>query len=169
MTWLDWIALAMALGFALQGMLKGVVAALLGAVAVVVAYVGAAIVLPHVGGYLVVGTPLPAEWARLIGFLLSFSLFYLLLAVLISIMPGAKRPGSHAQTLGIFAGLLKAAAVAMAGVGILLASPLTEPFRKDVDRSVIVQHLGTMQQSGIQQLRKISPVTFEPIGPDARF
>lgn len=169
MTWLDWIALAMALGFALQGMFKGALAALLGALAIVVSYVGAAIVLPQIGGYLAAGTPLPAEWARLFGFVLTFGVLYLLLALLISVMPGAKRPGSHAQVLGIFTGLLKALAVAMAGVGILLASPLTEPFRKDIDRSAIVQHIGVMQKSGIQHLRRISPVPFEPIGPDSRF
>lgn len=168
-TWLDWIAVVMLIGFVVQGMLKGGVASLLGAVALVVAYAAAAIAFPALGERIAKGSPLPLEWGHTVGFALAFLVAYTLLVVLISILPGGKRPGFFAQLFGIFTGALKALVAAMAGVGILLASPLSETIAQDVDRSPIVRHVAAAQRGAITHLVRISPIPFPPIGPDHKF
>jgi uncharacterized membrane protein required for colicin V production len=169
MTWLDWVAVAMAVYFVAQGLFKGVTAAALGALAIVVAYVGAALALPAVGSRVEAATPLPAEWARLVGFVLTFLVLYTVLALLISILPGGKRPSLPAQVLGLFAGAAKATVAVLALVGILLASPLSDAFGQDVERSPIVRHVAGLQRQGVQALLRISPAKFPPVGPDHKF
>lgn len=169
MTWLDWVAVAMAVYFVAQGLFKGVTAAVLGALAIVVAYVGAALVLPAVGQRVEAATPLPAEWARLAGFVITLVVVYAALALLISILPGGKRPSLPAQVLGLFAGAAKAAVAVMALVGILLASPLSGAFGQDIERSPIVRYAAGLQRQSILALQRISPVPFPPVGPDHRF
>lgn len=168
-TWLDWIVVVMLIGFVLQGMFKGGVASLLGAAALVVAYAAAAIVFPTLGERITRGSPLPLEWGRSVGFVLAFLVVYAVMAVLISILPGGKRPGLFAQLLGIFTGALKALVAAMAGVGILLASPLSDAIAQDVERSPIVRYVAAAQRGAIPHLQRISPVPFPPVGPDHRF
>lgn len=168
-TWLDWIAVVMLIGFVVQGMLKGGVASLLGAAALVVAYAAAAIAFPALGERITRGSPLPLEWGRTVGFVLAFLVAYTLLAVLISILPGGKRPGLYAQLLGILTGALKALVAAMAGVGILLASPLSDAIAQDVERSPIVRYVAAAQRGAVTHLQRISPIPFPPIGPDHRF
>lgn len=169
MTWLDWVAVAMTVYFVAQGLFKGVTAAALGALAMVVAYAVAALALPAVGQRVEAATPLPAEWARLAGFVLTFVVLYTVLALLISILPGGKRPSLPAQVLGLFAGAAKAVVAVLALVGILLASPLSEAFAQDTERSPIVRYAAGLQRQGIQALLRISPVKFPPVGPDHKF
>lgn len=169
MTWMDWIVVAMVIGFVVQGMFKGAVASLLGAVALVLAYVGAAIAFPALGERITRGSPLPLDWGRTVGFVVAFLVGYTVLAVLISILPGAQRPRLQAQLLGIVTGALKALVAAMAGVGILLASPLSDAFAQDVERSPIVWYVAQAQRGAILHLQRIIPIPFPPVGPDHKF
>jgi hypothetical protein len=169
MTWLDWVGIAMFVYFIVQGLIKGVAAALLGAVTATLAYVLAAIILPGLGGSLAEATPLPAEWDRLILFVFMFLVFYLLGMLIISVLPGGKQPSLLAQVLGVAAGAVKALVVSMAVVGILLASPLSDAIAQDVERSSVVQYIAAMQKQYVQELRRISPVPFPPVGPDSKF
>jgi uncharacterized membrane protein required for colicin V production len=169
MTWLDWVVIAMFVYFTVQGLIKGAAAALLGALTAVLAYVLSAIVLPSLGGRLAEATPLPAEWDRLILFVFMFLVFYLLGMLIISVLPGGKRPSMPAQVLGVAAGAIKALVVSMAAVGILLASPLSDAMAQDIDRSSLVRYVAVMQKQFIQELRRMSPVPFPPVGPDAKF
>lgn len=168
-TWLDWIAVVMLIGFVVQGMFKGGIASLLGALALTVAYAAAAVAFPALGERITRGSPLPLEWGRAVGFVLAFLAAYTVLAVLISILPGGKRPSMPSQVLGIFTGALKALVAAMAGVGILLASPLSGTIAQDVERSPIVRHVAAAQRGAIVQLQGISPIPFPPVGPDHKF
>jgi hypothetical protein len=52
---------------------------------------------------------------------------------------------------------------------VLLASPLSDAIAQDVDRSSLVKYIAVMQKQYIQELRRISPVPFPPVGPDAKF
>ncbi len=176
MTWLDWVMVAMAIWFVLQGLLKGFTTAWLGAVAVIVAYVGSAMAMPVVGesfGRWVDGLSSSAEftadWARTVGFVMTFVLAYAILSLLISILPGAKRPEIAGQLLGAGMGLIKALMASAALVGILLASPLSKGVAEDLSRSLVAGHVATIQREGIQALRNASPVSFEPYGPDKKF
>jgi uncharacterized membrane protein required for colicin V production len=169
MTWLDWIVIALGIAFMVQGLFKGVTTLLLSALAIVVAYVGAAILLPTLGDRLARATPMPEGWGRMAGFLAIFFVLYVVLGLVISVLPGGKRPASAAQILGLFAGALKALVASMAAVGILLASPLADAFVKDVERSPIAKYVADAQRSSIQDLLNISPIKFPPIGPDSKF
>jgi uncharacterized membrane protein required for colicin V production len=172
MTWLDWVVVALFVYFIVQGLLKGATAALLGTVAVVLAYVLAAVLLPRVGAAFVDSALMPQaltpEWRRMIAFTLTFALLYLVFMLVISILPGAKQPMMLVQILGLAAGAIKALAVSMALAGILLASP-SPGLRQDVERSALVRYVAVLQRQYIQDIRRVSPVPFPPVGPDSKF
>jgi uncharacterized membrane protein required for colicin V production len=173
MTWLYWVVVALTVYFVAQGLIKGATVAALGALAAGVAYVLAAMLLPAVGEMLVKSTLMPQdltpEWRRAVGFTATFGLLYLVFMVLISIMPGAKRPSTPAQMLGVIAGGVKSLMVSMAIVGILLASPLSPALGQDVERSALLRFVAGFQQRYIQGVRSISPIPFPPVGPDSKF
>lgn len=169
MTWLDWIVIALSIGFIVQGLFKGVTTVALSTLAIAVAYVVAALLLPTLGESLAHMTPMPPGWGRMAGFLIVFFATYVVLSLVISVLPGGKRPASSAQILGMFAGALKALVAAMAGAGILLASPMADTFAKDIERSPIVRYAADLQRNAMRSLVNVSPIKFPPVGPDAKF
>ena len=176
MTWLDWVMVAMVIWFVLQGLLKGVVVPLLGVGAVIADYVISAIAMPVAGlpiakwtDSLIVSAEFTEDWARTVGFVATFVILYALFSLLISLLPGAKRPEMSGQLLGVGMGLVKALVASMALVGILLASPLSKGVAEDVSRSAVATHVAAFQREGIQTLRRASPVAFPPYGPDQKF
>lgn len=173
MTWLDWVVIALTVYFIAQGLIKGAAAAALGALAAGMAYVLAAVLLPTVGDLLVKSTLMPPdlspEWRRTVGFTVTFAVLYLVFMVLISLTPGAKRPSTPAQILGLVAGGFKALVVSMAVVGLLLATPLSPALAQDVERSAILRFVAGMQKGFIQAIRSVSPIPFPPVGPDSKF
>jgi uncharacterized membrane protein required for colicin V production len=176
MTWLDWVMVALAIWFVLQGLLKGFTVAALGAVAVLVAYVGSAVAMPSVGdplgkwvNNLISSAEFTTEWARTVGFSMVFVFLYALIVLLIGFLPGAKRPEMTGQLLGAGMGLVKALFASAALVGILLASPLSKGVADDLTRSLFAGHVAAIQREGIQTLRNAIPVSFEPYGPDKKF
>jgi len=174
MTWLDWLVIAMAIYFVFQGLTKGATLSLLTGLGIVVSYVVAAALLATVGEVIANALvssikDLPKEWGRTVGFVLPFVLVYLLLSLLISLMPGGKRPASQAQLLGVVAGGLKAYVAAMALVGVMLATPLSDGIAKDIERSAVVRPVAVGQRTSIKQLRTLSPIPFPPVGPDYKF
>jgi hypothetical protein len=92
-----------------------------------------------------------------------------LLSLLISLLPGAKRPEISGQLLGAGMGLVKALVASMALVGILLASPLGKGVAEDISRSIVATHVAALQRDGIQTLRRASPFGFPAYGPDQKF
>lgn len=174
MTWLDWVIVAMTIWFLLQGVLKGGLAAFLGAIAVIVSYIGAAIVLPTFGegiakALLASMKSLPADWARTVGFLVPFIIAYVAISILINFLPGGKRPSMLAQAIGVLTGLFKALVASMAVVGILMASPFSEAMTTDMQRSTIARPIADMQRAFIKRLAEGSPIPFPPVGPDHKF
>jgi len=173
MTWLDWGVIALSVYFVVQGLFKGAPVALLGALAIVVAYLVAALALPGVASVVVNVVRNPTEewtqWGRLIAFVMTFLGVYTVLVLLVSVLPGAKQPATQAQVLGAFGGLLKALAASMAALGILAASPYAGAIAQDLDRSLIAGHVAGMQAKYIQDLRRALPIEFAPIGPDHKF
>lgn len=171
MTWLDWLVVALFIYFIVQGLVKGVGAALLGALAVVLAYVLAAMALEPVGTMLQNSTLMPRdlspEWRRTVGFVATFGIFYLACMLLISILPGGKRPTTPTQVLGVFGGAVKATLASMALLGILLASPLAAGVGQDVQRSPMLRYLAELQRASVRSLRYVVP--FPPVGPDHKF
>jgi hypothetical protein len=178
MTWLDWLIVAMTIWFLVQGVLKGATAALLGAVAIAIAFLGSAMLLPGPGTGIAQALMTNIQdlragagpsWARTIGFLTPFAILYIVLLVLINVFPGGKRPSMLAQVIGVFTGLLKALTASMALVGILLASPFSEAIAADIERSSIAREVAEFQRLSIQRLSRISPIPFPPVGLDHKF
>lgn len=176
MTWLDWVMVAMAIWFVLQGLIKGVTVSLLGVVAVVAGYVISAMAMPVAGlplakwiDSLISSTEFTEEWARTVGFVVTYVFLYGLFTLLISLLPGAKRPEISGQLLGAAIGVVKALVASMALVGILLASPLAKGVAEDVSRSTVAGHVAALQRDGIQTLRHAIPFTFPAYGPDQKF
>ena len=169
MTWLDWVVIALFAYFVVQGLVKGVTAALLGAVVAVLAYVIAAIILPVVGERVAAASPMEPQWDRMAAFVVMFLVFYVLGSVMISLLPGGKRPSTLAQLFGVLAGGIKALAVALAVIGVLQASPRADAMAQDLERSSVARYVAVLQKQYIQDLRRISPVPFPPVGPDSKF
>ena len=179
MTWLDWLLVAMAIWFVVQGLLKGAVAAVLGALAIVISYVVAAIALPTFGEraaeamakmrLVELSAAEAASWGRAAVFAVTFVIAYVVLSLIINILPGGKLPGLQAQVLGVFTGLFKAFVASMALVGFLLASPLSSALSQDAQRSAFMRSVAEAQRTGIQTLQKLSPISFPPVGPDRKF
>jgi uncharacterized membrane protein required for colicin V production len=176
MTWLDWVMVAMGIWFVLQGLLKGVVVPLLGALGLVVAYVVSAMAMPVVGSpigrwidSLISSPEFTEDWGRTIGFVVTFVVLYAAFSLLISLLPGAKRPETAGQLLGVAMGLVKAVVASMALVGMLLASPLAKGVAEDVSRSTVAGAVAALQRQSIQALHRASPIAFPPYGPDHKF
>lgn len=176
MTWLDWIMVAMAIWFVLQGLIKGLVVALLGVVAVVAGYIISAMAMPVAGlpmarwiDSLIASPEFTEEWARTVGFVATYVILYGLFTLVISLLPGAKRPEISGQLLGAAMGLVKALVASMALVGVLLASPLAKGIAEDLSRSTVAGHIAVLQREGIQTLRRASPFDFPAYGPDQKF
>jgi uncharacterized membrane protein required for colicin V production len=174
MTWLDWIVVAMFIYFVIQGLFKGAAISALGALALTISYLVAALALPSLGavaaGMSLMPKDLSVEWRHAVAFIATFIFVYVLLLLLMSIlMPGAKRPGMQAQVLGIVFGAIKAFVAAIILVAVLLASPLGDAIAQDTQRSPIVRYIADVQRSFVRALQRISPVKFSPIGSDAKF
>jgi uncharacterized membrane protein required for colicin V production len=174
MTWLDWIVVAMFIYFVIQGLFKGAAISALGALALTIAYLIAAIALPSMGAVAADMSLMPRdlslEWRHAVAFIATFIFVYILLLLLMSILlPGAKRPGMQAQVLGIVFGAMKAFVAAMILVAVLLASPLGDAIAQDTQRSPIVRYIADVQRSYVRTLQGLSPIKFPPVGPDAKF
>jgi uncharacterized membrane protein required for colicin V production len=169
MTWLDWVVIALFVYFVVQGLVKGVTAALLGALVAILAYVFAAILLPVVGDRVAAASPLEPEWDRMAAFVGTYVVLYVVGSVMISLLPGGKRPSTLAQLFGVAAGAIKALTVALAVIGVLQASPYAVAMAQDLERSSVARYVAVLQKEYIQDLRRISPVPFPPVGPDSKF
>jgi hypothetical protein len=54
-------------------------------------------------------------------------------------------------------------------VGILQASPFSDAIGQDLGRSSVAGYVAMLQKQYIQDVRRISPVPFPPVGPDSKF
>jgi hypothetical protein len=176
MTWLDWVIVVMLVWFVIQGLLKGVTPIALGVVVIFAAFLVATLTLPTIGDALVAvkGPLLPpdleAGWRRMLGFVVTFAVVYFVLSLLINIMPGGKRPSSPAQILGVAGGVLKAAAMAMVFLGVLLASPSSAAIEKDLERSAFSGFVADLYRKNIgRDLQSATGIKLPAVDPDNKF
>jgi hypothetical protein len=176
MTWLDWVIIVMLVWFIIQGLLKGVTPIALGMLAVLASFLIATLTLPVIGDALVAvkGPLLPpdleAGWRRLLGFVVTFVVIYGVLSLLINIMPGGKRPSSPAQILGVAGGILKATAMSMVFLGVLLASPAGEAIGKDLERSAFSGFIADLYQKNFgKDLQSATGIKLPGVDPENKF
>lgn len=167
MTWIDWLTVAFLLLGVLQGVLRGWQSALLGALVAVLAFIGAAALLPlYAEG--VASLPLEAAWARTIAFgIVLLGLYTILSLVANAVVGTARRPRVEGQLAGALLGLVRGAAVALVVVGVLAATPRGEALTRDIRASRLGAPLLQAQRQLMRAVHQAIPA-IPPIGPDRR-
>lgn len=166
MTWLDWLTIALILAGLVQGVMRGWISALLGALVAILSFVIAAALYP-VSADGVQSISIPPEWSRTIIFLIIFGALHLIFSLYVGSLMGGERPRLEGQIPGGFVGFVRGLIVAMAVLGIFAASPYHEVVMKDLKSSPIARPVLGWQQSSMHALKVALRIT--PIGPDRVF
>jgi len=157
---------AFALFAALQGVRRGLWPALIGVLAVLGAYFAASVwyrpVAEAVRGYL----PLSESWAATIAFLALLLVAVELVSLLLTLRTSPDNVPAPSRALGLAVGALRGMTLATALLIVALASPPSDPVRRDVDRSVIAPHAVTAYREGLRALSVVLPPSLRPFGID---
>ena len=168
MTWIDWVIAAFVLFAALQGVRRGLWPALIGAVALLAAYLAASVwyrpVAEAVRGYL----PLSESWAASFAFLLLFLVAVEGVSLLVTLRTTTNDVPTSSRMLGLAVGAVRGITLATALLIVVLASPPSEPVRRDVDRSAIAPYAVKAYRGGMRALASILPPAVQPFGTDDR-
>ena len=166
MTWIDWVIAAFALFAALQGVRRGLWPALIGIVALLAAYLAASVwyrsVADAVRGYL----PLSESWAATIAFLVLLLVVVEVVSLLVTLRTTINNVPTSSRVLGLAVGALRGMGLATALLVVVLASPPSEPVRRDVDRSAIAPYAVNAYRGGMRALASILPPAVQPFGTD---
>lgn len=166
MSWIDWAIVAFALFAALQGLRRGVWAALIGVAAVIVSYLIASALYHPVGSLIHRFLRLSQGWSDTAAFALLLFLFYNVIAVLTMMAIGSERVPAPSRFLGMAVGAFRGVMLGTAVLIIALASPPGQPLRRDVGRSSIAPHTVTAYRGGLRSLAKVFPRNMQPFGTD---
>lgn len=170
MTWVDWAIAAFALFAALQGLRRGLVAALIGILAVLAAYLVASAWYETLGRAIHTWSRLSLSWANTAAFTVLLLLVYELIALLVSLAIRVKGIPVAMRLSGMVVGALRGVVLAAALLMVALAAPPGEPLRRDVDRSVIAPYAVAAYREGLRALAGVLPEGFAVFGTgSARF
>lgn len=166
MSWIDWAIVAFALFAALQGLRRGVYAALIGVPAVIVSYLIASALYSPIGSLFHRYLRLSTGWSGTLAFALLLFLFYNVIAVLTVMAIGSERVPAPSRFLGVAVGAFRGVLLGTAVLIIALASPPGQPLRRDVGRSSIAPHTLSAYREGLRSLARIFPRNMQPFGTD---
>jgi uncharacterized membrane protein required for colicin V production len=166
MTWIDWVMVAFALFAALQGIRRGLWAALTGIVALLAAYLAASVWFRSLAGAIRGYLPLTESWAAAIAFLALFLVIVELASLVVTLRTSANNIPPASRALGLAVGAVRGMTLATALLVVVLASPPAEPVRRDVDRSAIAPHAVNAYRGGLRALAVVLPPTAQPFGTD---
>lgn len=170
MTWVDWAIAAFALFAALQGLRRGLLAALIGILAVVAAYLVASAWYEPLGAFLHDSVRLSPSWSDTVAFAALLLLVYDVIAILVVMAIRADRVRAALRLSGMVVGALRGVVLASALLVVALASPPAEPLRRDVDRSAIAPYAVTAYRGGLRTLAGVLPSGIAVFGTeDVRF
>ena len=158
MTWIDWVIAGLLFLTALQGVQRGVRVSLLGALGVIISYLVASVWYRPLAELLIRSVLLSRGWAGVFAFTLVLLISYAAVGIAIIMFFEPRKISSTSQTLGAVVGALKGALLSMAGLAILLASPLGETIEKDVKASVLAPYFVQAQRAGVRGLGVILPI-----------
>jgi uncharacterized membrane protein required for colicin V production len=162
MNWVDWLIIAILLIGVGQGILRSWVAALLGALVIILAFLAAIVLLPYYGEG-VKSLPMPADWARTIAFTIVLIGFYVIFSIIGNTFLGGKRPRLEAQIAGGIVGLGRGIVASMVLVGLLAATPSGELLKRDINASLLGKPLLEWERQSIRLFPSLPP-----IGPDRK-
>ncbi len=170
MTWIDWLIVAILLFAALHGLRRGVMAAFIGAVGVICAYLAASVWHGSLAGVLVEGVHLPSPWAGTLAYATLLLTGYIFVGTAAAVLLENRTVAVPARLLGLVVGAAKGALLSAALLGVLLASPLSEPVARDSRRSVLAPYAVRVQRDGARSLAKVLPHGIHLFGvEDSRF
>jgi uncharacterized membrane protein required for colicin V production len=166
MTWIDWVMVAFVLFAALQGIRRGLWAALIGIVALLAAYLAASVwfhpLAEAIRGYL----PLSDSWAAAIAFLVLFVVIVEVVSLIVTLRTTANNVPPASRVLGLAVGAVRGLTLSTALLVVVLASPPSEPVRRDVDRSAVAPYAVNAYRGGLRALAAVLPPTAQPFGTD---
>lgn len=164
MSWIDWAIVSFALFAGLQGLRRGVFAALIGVPAVIVSYLIASALYQPTGSLIHRYLRLSPGWSATVAFAMLLFLFYNVVAVLTVMAIGSERVPAPSRFLGMAVGAFRGVVLGTAVLIIALASPPGQPLRRDVGRSAIAPHTLTAYRGALRSLAKIFPRNMQPFG-----
>lgn len=166
MTWIDWVMVAFTLFAALQGVRRGLWAALIGLIALLAAYLAASVwfrpLAEAVRGYL----PLSDGWAAAIAFLVLFLVLVEAVGLILTLRTTPNNVPPASRTLGLLVGAVRGLTLATALLVVVLASPPSEPVRRDVERSAVAPYALNAYRGGLRTLAAVLPPSVQPFGTD---
>src|SRR2546426_12349648 len=112
---------------ALHGLRRGIIAAFLGAVGVIIAYLAASIWYRPLASLISEGTHLVPAWANTVAYGALLISVYILIGTVAAIIADSYGLSGPKRVLGLLAGAAKGALLSAALLGLLLASPIGRP------------------------------------------
>src|SRR5438876_12310239 len=109
---------------ALHGLRRGIIAAFMGAVGVIVAYLAASIWYRPLASLLTEGTHLTRPWASTVAYGALLTSVYILIGTIAAIIADSYGLSGPKRVLGLVAGGVTGALLSAALVGLLLPSPV---------------------------------------------
>lgn len=161
---------AFALFAALQGVRRGLWPALIGVVAVLAAYLAASVwyrpLAAAIRGYL----PLSESGAATVAFLLFLLVVVELVSLVLTLRSTPDNVPAPSRALGLGVGAVRGMVLATSLLVVALASPLSAPVQRDVDRSSIAPYAVSVYRESLRALSGVLPPTVRPFGiDDTRF
>jgi len=163
-TWIDWVIAAFALFAALQGLKRGLLAALIGIVAVLASYLIASAWYHPIGDFVERSVRLSPAWGDTVAFAGLFLLAYDIVAVLTIMGVGDERIPLPSRISGMILGIVRGTLLATALLIIAQASPPGEPIRRDAERSTIAPVAMEAYRGGLRALGGLLPPSIQPFG-----
>jgi len=165
-TWLDWAIVSIMLFAALHGLRRGIIAAFIGAVGVIVAYLAASIWYRPLASLLTEGTHLTRPWASTVAYGALLTSVYILIGTIAAIIADSYGLSGPKRVLGLVAGAVKGALLSAALLGLLLASPVGRRAEEDTRKSALAPLALRVQQRGAQSLARVLPDSIHPFGAE---
>lgn len=158
MTWIDWVIAAVLLLYALQGLQRGFVVALLGALGVIVSYLVASVWYSRLAEAFVRQLFLPRDWAATSAFALLLFVSYAIIGLAILVLFDTERLSVSSKALGVVGGVVKGTLLSMALLTLALASPLGDTVQQDVKHSTLAPYAADAQKAFVQLLATVLPI-----------
>lgn len=164
MTWIDWTVAAIILFSALLGLRRGVIVGLVSALGVVVAYLAASFWYLPLAGIIGPAIRLSASWAGTVAFAALLLAVNTAVGFAALVAGGSDRLSPFSRLLGLVAGAIRGALLALALLAVAVASPPGDTVRRDAERSVLAPYALAAQQAGVEALAGLLPERYRPFG-----
>lgn len=166
MTWIDWLFGGIVAFAVLHGLRRGVLAAFIGAVGILAAYLLASIWYRSLAAVLVDGIHIAGSWAGTLSYAALLLTGYAFVSTATAVFLEHNFVETPARLLGVMVGAAKGALLCAVLLGVLIASPLGDPVARDTHRSLLAPYALRIQREGGRSLAKVLPPSVHLVGVD---